>query len=170
MSLLVSFIAAQSPVSPNIIILSDTSSGTDGAVVGKRVYITNALGQYITPTGNTTNYIIWSLSDSTIPINILTEDTACYIFVEWVNSDGTALYTDSNTFCFSEYNKQFAYSLVQGLVPPVTLNTNYSSALASLWVSIKGAINAIEFASDIQASQNCLNQGTYLRLNQQYFY
>lgn len=172
MALTVSFSAGQSPPSPNIIVLIDTSTGNDSSVVGRRIYITNYAGTALVPAGTSTSYIEWAgfPGTTTISVNVLTESTACNIRVDWINSGGTVLYSDSNTFCFDEYLKQMAYQLVQGLTPGITLNTNYSSALAQLWVAIKGGENAVVFANDIEASQLCLNQGTYLDVNQALFF
>ena len=172
MALSVSFTAGQTPSSPNLVGLVDTTTGTDAAVVSRRIYITDAGGNAVVPSGTTTAYIEWGNfpATTTISLNILTEDMALNIRVDWINISNAVLYSDENTFCFDEYLKQFAYELVQGLVPPVTLDTNYAENLAKLWVAIKGAENSVTFANDIQASQNCLNQGTYLKTYQQLFF
>jgi hypothetical protein len=166
-----SFTAAQSPLNPGTIILNNTATGSDVTVTEIRVFITDAGGNYIVPAGTTTNYIVWALANPTLTLtDIISEDMALSINCKWVNSGGTMVVEDTQQFCFVLFNKQFAYSLCQGLVPPITLNTNYSLSLASLWTSIKGAINAVVENNDIRSSQNCLNQGTELRLKKNLFF
>jgi hypothetical protein len=170
MSFSPSFQVGQNPLYPSTIVAVDTSSGSDVLITSRRIYVQNSLGNYLVPNGTTTDYTVWNIGDSEISLDILTEDTACEIRVDWLASDNSVLYTSSDTFCFADYNKQFAYSLCQGLTPPITLDTNYSNNLAALWTSIKGAENAVTGNNDIAASQNILNQGTYLRLNANLFF
>ncbi len=170
--LVVSFTAGQSPPSPNIVVLVDTSSGSDSNVISRLIYITDAEGNAVVPANTTTPYIVWGNfpGTSTISLNILSVDMALNIRIDWVGVTNNVLYSDANSFFFDEYLKQGVYNLVQGLVPPITLDTEYSNSLAKLWVAIKGAENAITFGNDIQASQNCLNQGTYLLQNSNLFF
>lgn len=164
------FTAGQNPNSPSVIVLNDTSSGSDVLVTSRRVYITDSAGNAVVPSGTTTSYVVWAIADTEISINCLTQDMALSIKVDWLDVSNTILYTLTQQFCFPAFNQQFAYSLCQGLVPPITLNTNYSSNLAALWTSIKGAINAVVENNDIQNSQNCLNQATYLQNNKNLFF
>lgn len=171
MPIVPSFTASQAPSAPGTIILTNTSTGSDVTVTEIRVFITDAGGNYIVPAGTTTQYIVWALANPTLTLtNIISEDMALNINPKWVNSGGTMVVQTDENFCFSLFNRQFAYSLCQGLVPPITLNTNYSLNLAALWASIKGALNAVIENNDIQSSQNCLNQGTELRLKKNLFF
>ncbi len=172
MSLVVAFAAGQVPSTPKNITLIDETTGSDGSVTQRRVYITDALGNYLVPNGTTTNYITWGNfpGTTTLTVTVLEVNTACNILVDWCTSDGTVVDSDSNTFCFDEFAKQFGYSLCQGITPPITLNTNYSSSLAKLWIAIKGAENAVVFANDISASQNQLNEANYLQQYQTLFF
>lgn len=170
MPLTVNFVAAQSPISPNIVILGDTSVGTDVLVVNRRIYITDYAGNPVVPTGTTTSYIPFPLSQSTINIDVLKRDMALNIQVDWIDVNAGILYSLTQVFCFSYYTKTFLYYLVQnqaGLsTPPVITDTNYDYNLGILWTAINGAINAVVLASDIQASQNCLNRAYYLMQNE----
>lgn len=164
------FTSGQNPNSPSVIVISDTSGGSDVLVTSRRVYLTDSVGNPVVPSGTTTAYVAWPIADSSVSIDCLTYDMALSIRVDWLNVSNVALYTLTQQFCFAAFNQQFAYSLCQGLVPPITLNTNYSANLAALWTSIKGSINAVVENNDIASSQNCLNQGTYLRNNKNLFY
>jgi hypothetical protein len=171
MPLTPSFSASQSPSNPGILVLTDTSTGSDVAISEKRVYVQNSVGDYIVEASNTTtDYSVWAIADSSISLNLFTNSIAASVRVDWVNSGGTVLYTSGNTYCFDLFSKNFLYSLVQGLVPPVTLDTVYSSNLAKLWTAVVGAENAITLASDLVASQACLSQAIYLQNNQNLFF
>lgn len=167
-----SFTAGQNPLSPNIITLTDTSTGSDSDVTVRRVYFINAAGEYVVESGTTTDYEVWPYADASISLDLLTEATALSIRVDWLDISGTVLYTVSETYCFAEYLKQFAYYLAQliAMTPPIVGATNYETNLGKLWTSIWGAINAIEVQNDIACSQNNLDRGTYLKLHQNLFY
>lgn len=156
-----SFTVAQNPSSTSIVVVADTSTGSDPAIASRRVYFRDYLGNYLVPDGVTTNYVPWALVNLTINCDILDQDMALFVTVEWVNSGGTVLYTDSNYFCFTCNSKTFLYNLVQqqGLpnTPPITSDLLYNSNLALTWTNLWGAINAVEFAQDLSGSQNCLN-------------
>lgn len=172
MALSVAFSAGQVPSTPQNITLIDGTTGSDVAVTQRRVYITDALGNYLVPSGATTNYITWGgfPGTTTLTVTVLSVNTACNILIDWCDVDGAIKYTDSNTFCFDEFAKIFAYSLCQGLTPPIPLDTNYSNNLAKLWVAIKGGENAVVFGNDIAASQNQLNIANYLEQYQSLFF
>ncbi len=170
MSFSPSFSIGQYPNNPSIVVASDDSVGSDAAISYRRIYIQDALGNYLVPDGTTTQFALWPYADPTISEDILDNDTAANVTVQWMSVGDTVLYELSQVYCFPLFSEQFAYSLVQGLVPPITLNTNYSNSLANLWTSIRGAINAVEVGADITASQNCLNQAIYLKQNQGIFF
>jgi hypothetical protein len=175
MALTPDFEASQSAASPEYIILADTSTGSDVAITERRAYITDYAGNYLVTSGTTTDYNLWPLADTTINYNLLTRDMALSIKVDWVDGSGNVIETLTQTFCFSYFTKIFAYQLVQNQVlpitpPPITLDLNFDYNLAVLWTSIKGAINAVELANDISASQSCLNRAYNLMQNQSIYF
>lgn len=163
-----SFTASQSPSSPNIVLLVDTSTGSDGSIVSRRVYVQDSAGNYLVPASTTTDYTVWPYADSGISLNILTEDTAVSIRVDWLNVSNAVLYTLTQQFCLDMYSKLFFYTLVQmqGVTPSIPQDTNYNSNMALFWATVEGAENAIVLAEDLSASQNCLNRCTFMRINQ----
>lgn len=160
MPLAPNFSIAQNPTTPSIVVAADTSTGSDAAIVSRRIYFIDADGNYIVPTETTTNYIVWALANASQSFDILTRDKSLQITVEWINVSGSVLYSLSQLFCLSIYSKQFLYYLVQlqGIAPPIIADANYSSNLALVWSNILGAINAVSLASDLKASQNCLDR------------
>jgi len=166
-----SFSVSQSALTPSVVTLTDDSTGTDAQIYARRVYISNSDGDYLTGDGSV-DYDVWAWADNSDDFDILTESTACSIRVDWVNSAGTILYTLTNQYCLAQYSKNFLYYLVQlqGLTPGVVQDSNYSANLAILWANLRGALNSIEVADDISASQECLNRCTYFENNQNLFF
>ena len=172
MSFTPSFACAQSPTSFNIVVVSDTSTGTDSNITQRRVYVENAFGSYLVPSGTTTDYTQWPISTSTINLNILTQSTACTITVEWLDSGDNVLYTSTSTFCFRYYLNAFGYYLSQLIAanPDILKDTNFFTNYATFWSLLKGAINAIEFAGDVANSQEQLNMATQMQNQENLFF
>lgn len=174
------FAVAQTPANPAFIILTDTSTPpNDYATYDidiRRITITDAFGNFIVPTGTTTNYIEWPLEDNPISLQVLNQDTAVNIKVEWWGYNGNdefvALYELNNNYCFTEFNKQFLYYLIQlqSMTYNIIQDNNYWGNVGILWTNIIGAINCIEVANDIFASQACLNRATFMAQNQANFF
>lgn len=167
MSLTVSFTCSQSASNPAAITITDTSTGSDVLVTQRRIYFTDSEGNAVVPAGTTTSYVAWSYSDVSITVTLLTEDMALNVIVQWLDVSNTVLYTDNDNFCFSEFNQQYFYSLIQqqALSPSIIQDTPYYTNLSNYWVNITGAIQAIEIGNDLSASQNCLNAATNLMNN-----
>lgn len=166
------FTASQDPSNAAYVVLTDISTGSDGAISSRKVYIQNSAGDYLVPSGTTTNYVVWPYADDSISLNILEEDTAVSIKVDWLNSGSTILYTLTQQFCLDMYSKLFFYTLVQaqGVTPSIPQDTNYFSNMALFWATVEGAEQAIVLAQDLSGSQNCLNRCTYMRQNQSKYF
>lgn len=173
-----SFTASQSSGTPNIITLTDTSTGTDTAVVSRRIYLLQSNGTYLVPEGTTTSYIAWPITNTstraplTAALNVLTQDTALSIRVDWLSVTNAVLYTSSNTFAFVAYNMTFFYGLTESQVanPNLTASTNWYQTKLNLLVLVDSAKQSIAFASDIVSAQQSLNEATYISTNQAYFF
>lgn len=173
-----SFLVSQFSGTPNIITITDTSTGVDTAVTSRRIYLLQSNGTYLVPNGTTTNYIVWPITDTntraplTDSLNVLTQDTALSIRVDWLDSANIVLYTASNTFAFTAYNETFYYGLTESQVanPNLTASTNWYQTKLNLRVLIDSAEQSIAFASDIVSAQQSLNEATYISTNQAYFF
>lgn len=172
MSFTPSIAVQQSALTPSNITIVDDSSGADAAITQRRVYVQTATGTYLVPSGTSTDYTQWALSDTSIILNILTEDQCCNILVQWLNVSNTVLYIYEDTYPFPEYNKQFLVYLVSavGLEPGTVQDSNYSGNIALFWTNIIAGINQVTFGSDIAGGQNCFNRATYMRLNEGDFF
>lgn len=166
------FSIGQIPATPNIVVAIDESTGSDVLVTQRRIFIQDSQGNYLVPSGTTTNYTQWAIADASINLNILTEDEAVEATVQWLDVTNVVLYELANPFCLAEYSKNFFYYLVQlvGDEPSIPADTNYNSNSALFWARVEGAMNAVVNNSDIAGSQNCLNKATQMRLNQSLYF
>lgn len=167
-----SFSVSQTGLNPALVIITDDSSGSDILVTSRLITITDSEGNYVVPSGTTGTSIVWPLATNPISIDLLTEDKALSIRVDWLDIGGTSIYDLTQEFCLAQYNKNGFYYLVQNqaLSPSIIQDSNYYSNLSQFWINIIGAIQMVEDADDIAASQNCLNRATYFLNNQSIYF
>jgi len=167
-----SFTASQNSGTPSIITLTDTSTGTDVTIAKRRVYLLQSDGTYLVPTGTTTNYIDWSIADISISLNVLVQDTALSITVQWLTSSNVLVANKTTSFAFTAYNETFYYGLTESQVANanLTASTNWYQTKMILRVELDSAYQAISFASDIFTAQAALNRATYISTNQSFFF
>ncbi len=168
MPIVPSIAVSQLAATPQNITITDDSSGADAAISVRRVYIQTAQATYLVESGTTTDYEVWLYANSSITLDVLTQDECVDITVQWLNSSNVVLYTYQNQYPLAEYNKQYLVGLVaaQGLTPGIVQDTNYSGNIATFWTNIIAGINQVEFAADIAGGQNCFDRATYMRVNQ----
>jgi hypothetical protein len=173
MPLVPNFTVTQSLGSPNLLEFNDTSTGSDGAVVNRWIYIQQANGTYIVEGSNTTTdytevpYII-----DPVTLDVLTKDVAVQITVEWLDSSDTVLYTKSNVFKFTNFNENFDYALTQNLTAnPLLINDNdFFANKSELRTCIDSGNQAFDLVGDLFSAQQCYDRATNLRINSQYFF
>ena len=172
MALTPAFTIAQSALDVSLIYATDTSTGSDAAVTKRRITFTTSTATTLVESGITTSYNAWALADTTDSWDVLTQDYALSILVQWLDVSNVVLYSSTQTYCLAYYNKQFLYYLVQlnSLTPSILQDTNYNTNVATFWTTIFGATNAVTIGADISASQNCLNRGTAMRLAQSKYF
>lgn len=163
-----SFTIGQNPLTPAIIVATDTSVGSDAAIDSRRIFIQDAFGNYLVPLGTTTNYVVWDLVNISISLNVLSQNTAVNATTQWLDISGNVLYTDSESGALANYGKQFLYYLVelQSGAPDTVKDNNYDFNTAVLWTAVLGGINAVFVNNDIAASQNSLGRATELQFHQ----
>ena len=172
MPLVPNFTASQYSGTPSVITLTDTSTGSDVTIASRRVYLLQANGTFLVPAGNTTDYILWDLVDTSISIDVLSQDTALSITVQWMSGIDTVVTSKTISFAFTAYNETFYYGLTESQVANSNLSasTNWYQSKLVLRVEIDSADQAITFASDIYSAQAALNRATYISTNQAYFF
>jgi len=162
---------AQDPISPADVTITDTSSSVTASITGRRLFISDANGTYLTGNG-VINYDVWALADLSYLFSGLPNSIAANILVQWVNVSGTVVEEYNSNYPLSEFSKQFAYSLIQslGLSPGIYMDTNYAANLALLWTNIIGGDNAVTYGNDIAGAQNAYNRAIEMENNESYYF
>lgn len=159
---------------PMNIVLTDDSSGSDGTISSRRIYITDYNGNSVVPPGNANPvYILWPYANSTITLtNILpTQDMAFFIQVDWLNVSNAVLYSETKLQNFTLYSESFYYSLTQQQTgnPSIIQDTSYYNNKMILRCSIDESSNAVLF-NDISSAQSALNRAAFLIANENNFF
>jgi hypothetical protein len=169
-----SFQSSQQIGLPSTITLTDNSTGSDGAIASRVVFITDVANNYYTASGvfTTPTSTAWVLSNSSISINFLTQDMALQVLVQWLDGGGNVLYSSTNLFSFSMYGIMGSYSLTLDMVAQgnVTNDANYWNNRLKLRMNIDDANNAVTYGANQLVSQSNLNSETYLLANKNLFF
>lgn len=175
MALTPNFSTLQTPGVPGNIIFTDTSTGSDGAVTQRRIYIKQSNGTFVVVSGNSNQYSSWPNFPSATSIelaDILSKDIGATVVVQWLNVSNAVLYDKTEDIGFSCFNEDFDYSTTQNVAAnPLLINDNnfwFNKSL--LRTFIDSGDNAIKRASDTNACQQCYDLATELRTESQYFF
>lgn len=144
--------ASQSIAYPNLVTFVDASSGSDGTITNRKIWVTTADGTVLA------NGVDWPYADLSLQLDLLTTSTSPTVTVIWY-AGATATYTYTTTFCFDIENYTFMLGVLASLTSaPKTIQDaffygNSIQFIVNLW----NAENAIEQGGDIFSSQNALN-------------
>lgn len=171
MPLTVSFTATQSLANPNLVTLTDTSTGSDATITSRRVYVRLPNGTYLVQTRTTTTYEVWAYASAAITLDILSRSQSPQIIVQWL-AGTTVVYTSTEEYLFVWADKLFLYQLTQAQTgkPKLIDNANYYLSKIKMIVNVDDAVNAVTDASDIYGAQGSLDKNYYLMQNQQLFF
>jgi len=152
--------------------ITDTSTGADAAITQRRVYLQQADGSYLVPTGTTTDYIEWNYLDASIDIDVLTTDYALLILVQWLNVGNTPLYSKNGLYGFTWYNEAFLLSLTQYQQnnPSILQDTNYVNNKSKMRELVDSGDQSIIKGNDITNGQENYDEASYFRSNQNLFF
>jgi hypothetical protein len=166
------FSAAQPLGTPAIIQVTDTSTGSDGAVTQRRVYLRDSAGNNVLPEGTSTDYVQWAYADTSIDIDCLTKDYALKLTVQWLNVSNVVLYDKEQILGFTSFNEDFAYSLTQMLTAnPLRVNdSGFLQNFSNLRNYIDSGNQALERQSDMFSAQRCYDAGTKIRTKSGYLF
>lgn len=167
------FTGVQNSGTPETVTFYDLSTGTDAAITQRRIFFLQSDGTYLTGNG-TINYDTWAIADNSIALDVLTQDTALTVTVEWLNSSNGVLYDKETSFGFAAFGETFYYGLTQTQVPitnpAVALSTDYYMNKMKLRVLLDSAAQAITFASDIYSAMVCYDAETFMIANANDFF
>ena len=166
------FVASQVAGSPEDVVLTDTSTGSDAAVTSRIVYFATKDNTFLVPSGTATEYVEWAEADVSETFDILTKDRALRIVVEWLDVDDEVLYTYELLYGFTLYNRTFDYQLTQILAgnPPMINDNKFFLNKVSIQTYMKAGDDALELASDQTLAQICYDEATALRIGSQYYF
>jgi hypothetical protein len=172
MALTPNFTATQLLGLPNIIVLTDTSSGSDGNVTSRRVYLRDAYNNNVLPDGTVTDYVEWDIGESSINIDCLTKDMALNITVEWIDANDVALYSKLVFSGFTSYNEDFLYQLAGFLAVNYkrTADADFVTQMFKLRNYVDSGDQAVIRGGDIAKAQACYDIATNIRENSAYFF
>lgn len=166
------FTVTQPLGTPSDVILTDSSSGSDGAIFVRRVYIQTWNGIFLVESGTSTQYEVWALVDTSITLDVLTQSTGAKIIVQWLDVSNNILYDKVGYFGLTEFSEEFDYSLTANVASNSVLmnDNNWWRNKTLLRTLIESGNNAITNVSDIYAAQQCYNKATELYANRQYLF
>jgi len=167
-----SFTVTQTVGEESSVTITSVTSGTDASVTQRRVYLQTDSGDFLVPTGVTTEYNAWALADSSVTIDALDKDYGLRIVVQWLDVNDVVLYDSTQYVGLTLYNESFDYLLVQLMAANAVLigDNNFFPNKELLRTYIDGGNQAISFADDLYNAQLCYDKATALRVSSQYYF
>lgn len=134
------------------LLVTDTSTGSDGAITDRVITIRNAANTVI----GTFDFPL--SAGSSITINPFTTDTAANFTINWNNNVGVSLYNYSVLYAYTQYAQNYVYTLTQQQqADPAFLNDQqYFQNKSKLITLIDSAINAISVGQDILSANTAI--------------
>lgn len=160
MALTPSFTASQDLSNPNLITLTDTSTGSD-SIVERHVFIQLWDGSYLVPAGTDTNYVVWDYANPSITLDVLTKSQAVTVTVQWfVNVNSNPSYTVVEEFAWDLHDYLFLFELLQTQTsnPFIINNSEFYGVSLNMVVNLFQAENAINKMTDVYSSQAALDR------------
>lgn len=153
-------------IDPTAIILTDTSTGSDGAIASRQILL------YTVQNALLVAAIPWPLATNPITINPLTQDIALNLVVNWLDGSGNILYTFSAIQAFTGYGENFAYNLIQTeeSSPGILQDVNYQGYVNTLNNYLVSAVRAISVGQSLKNAQLMILKEQYLVTNSNRYY
>lgn len=133
---------------PSALSVVDSSTGSDGAVVGRKINIFDVSNVLF----GASPYDFPSFpGTASITINPFQKDSAVNVVVTWINNVGTVLYTASKIYASTGYAEAFYYLLTQQQQgnPAFLQDQNYFQNKSKLRVLIDSCNQAISVGNDV---------------------
>jgi len=156
------------------VLFTDLSSGSDGSISSRRIYVSDDTGTFIVPTGVSTQYSVWPLPlVDTITLALFSKAEAVKIVVQWLDVGGAIIYDYTIAAQgFPEYLEEFLYSQTERMSQnPLLINDNNFWGNYSKCRTLTDAGNqAILLASDLYNAQQCYDAATEIMDNAQFLF
>lgn len=165
-SFLIGSVNTGATIDASAIILTDNSTGSDGAIASRLISLYTVQNVLLVPP------IPWPLATNPITINPLTTDLALNIIVTWLDSGGSVLYTLGQIAPFTGNGENFYYSLTQteSASPGILQDLNYQSYRTALRNYLDAAVQAISIGQSLSNSQAMILKENYLVVNKNLYY
>lgn len=160
-------INATNPVNPAQIVLVDTSTGADAAIVSRQVLFNLASNSLFVPAQP------WALAAASITYGILTNDLALNVTVNWLAGDGvTVLYSSSQIYAFTNFSELFYYGLTQteSSSPLTVQGENFYRNKELLRLYLDSAKQAIAVGADLYSAQSCIQKAIFMCQQHQIYF
>lgn len=160
---------------PSKVNLVDTSTGSDTeSITKRRVYFIDKDGNYIVPTGITTDYSEWNSypGTTTLTLDLLENDMAVNIRIDWLNSSNVVKQSLTILSDFTLYAKTYYIFLCKAQSSNNKLrdSANFYKNYIKLLISVKEADDSVTLLNDISSSQAALNRAKLLIANPSNFF
>lgn len=167
-----SFTAVQPEGEPSVITFADTSTGSDGAITQRRIYLRKPDATFLVPVGTDTDYVAWLLANTSINVDALDKDYALQLVVEWLDVLNNVRYSATLDRGFTQYNESYDYGLTQLLTanPLLSDDNGFREHKSDLRDFIDSGNQALEQATDFYNAQRCYDLATGIRLSSQYLF
>lgn len=173
MALVPNFTTAESISSPDEITFEDTSTGSDGGLTSRRIYIQLDNNNWLTTAGESTTeaYETWAIGDTTTTLSLLNSSTSATVTIKWMTGS-TVTYSKVKYQIWDLYDYLFGLELIQAqeATPGIIQDANYYSNFFQFITNIWMAENAISYGDDVYSSQQQLNKNQYMITNQNSFF
>ena len=155
--------------------LTDTSTGSDGGLTDRKVYLYKSDGTTLVAKGASNPWIDWPIANNTITISLLDRDYCLNIEVDWVSSAPLAppsTYTLTILKNFPSNSESFYSGLTQEQAAnPLLVNDNHwFENKSKLRLFIDDSNQAATIMNDIFLAQQSLNAAyNYIQNADTYF-
>lgn len=152
----------QSLAYPTQLTFTDTSTGSDGTIVTRRVFVITATGKWLTTSGesSTEAYELWPYPIGTpITLAVLSKNTAPSIRIEWWDS-GAKVYEKIIVGTYNLFGYVFGYNLTRDALsdPSVVGVPGYYLNKFTMLTELENSETAISYSSDIYNAQKALDR------------
>lgn len=173
MALTPNFTAVESLSTPENVLFTDTSAGSDGGLTSRRIYCRLANGNWLTTAGESTTeaYETWPIADSAITLSLLTKSTTSSVTVKWMTAT-VATYTKIILTEWDLFDYLFAFELIQSqtATPSIVNDTNYYSNFFTFITNLWNSETAVTIGDDLYSSQSALDKNQYMIDNSNYYF
>lgn len=151
----------------------DTSTGSDGGLTIRKIFIRLANGNWLTTAGESTTSASedWPIADAGITLALLTQSTVANVTVNWMTGS-TVTYTKTILTIWDLYDYVFAFELIQSqtATPSIISDANYYENFFKFITNIWSAESAVTYGDDLYSSQSALNVNQNLINNEQMYF